>query len=91
MRVVIAIIAGLVIFGLGFSVIRGFAGPRGRAPVGGGVLDGEIAKPVPAGVRILFWCETCGTEVLLVRAGTENPPRHCGEPMTRREEILRDG
>jgi hypothetical protein len=90
MRVAIAIIAGLVIFFLGFGVIRGFAGPRGGGPMGGGSFDGEI-KPVPAGVRIVYWCETCGTELLLIRAGSENPPRHCGEHMTRREEVLRDG
>jgi hypothetical protein len=85
--VAIAALAGLVIFGLGFGVIRGFAGPRGRTSVG---ADIEAAAPVPKDVRILFWCETCGTEVLLLRAGTDNPPRHCGEPMTRREELPRD-
>ena len=89
MRVAIAVVAGLVIFFVGFGIIRGFAGPRGGVGAGGSGV--EAAKPLPAGVRILFWCETCGTEVLLLRAGTENPPRHCGEPMTRREEILRDG
>ena len=88
MRVAIAVFAGLAIFFVGFSVLRGFAGPRGGVSSGASL---EAVKPLPAGVRILFWCETCGTEVLLVRAGTENPPRHCGGPMTRREEILRDG
>jgi hypothetical protein len=86
MRVVAAVFAGFVIFFLGYSVIRGFAGPRRG---GGGPPPLEAIKPLPEGVRILFWCETCGTEVLLLRAGNENPPRHCGEPMTRREEILR--
>lgn len=85
MRVAIAVLAGLAIFFFGFSVIRGFAGPRGR----GGSVPLEAVKPMPEGVRILFWCDTCGTEVLLLRAGNENPPRHCGEPMLRREEILR--
>jgi hypothetical protein len=85
MRVAIAIFAGLTIFFLGFGVIRGFAAPRHGA--GGAPL--ESVKPLPEGVRILFWCDTCGTEVLLLRAGNENPPRHCGEPMMRREEILR--
>jgi hypothetical protein len=49
----------------------------------------EAVESLPEGVRILFWCDTCGTEVLLLRAGNENPPRHCGEPMLKREEILR--
>jgi hypothetical protein len=84
MRVAVAVLAGLTIFFLGFGVIRGFAAPR---RVAGPSL--ETVEPLPEGVRILFWCDTCGTEVLLLRAGNENPPRHCGEPMTRREEILR--
>jgi hypothetical protein len=86
MRVAIAVFAGLTIFFLGYSVIRGFAVPRRGA---GESPSLEAVKPLPEGVRILFWCDTCGTEVLLLRAGNENPPRHCGEPMTRREEILR--
>ena len=86
MRVVIAVVAGLAIFFFGFGVIRGFAGPRsGR---GAQPLALEAVEPLPEGVRILFWCETCGMEVLLLRAGSESVPRHCGEPMARREEIL---
>jgi hypothetical protein len=85
MRVAIAVFAGSAIFFLGYSVIRGFAAPRGT----GGPASLEAVKPLPEGVRILYWCDTCGTEVLLLRAGNENPPRHCGEPMMRREEILR--
>jgi hypothetical protein len=87
MRVAVAVIAGLVIFFLGFSVIRGFAGPR--RGVATGPLTLEATKPIPEGVRILYWCETCGMEALLLRAGSEAPPKHCGEPMTRREEITR--
>jgi hypothetical protein len=86
MRITVAVIAGLVIFFLGFSVIRGFAGPRGAAS---GSLPLEAVKPLPEGVRILWWCDTCGMEMLLLRAGSEAAPRHCGEPMVRREEIVR--
>jgi hypothetical protein len=85
MRTALAVVFGLVIFAVLFATIRGFAGPRG----GAAAPQLEIAEPMPAGLRILYWCETCGFEVLVVRRGTENPPRHCGEPMTRREEILR--
>jgi len=88
MRIVVAVIAGFVIFFVGFGMIRGFAGPRGRSNE---PLPLEAVKPLPEGVRILFWCETCGMEVLLLRAGSEALPRHCGEPMSRREEILRGG
>jgi hypothetical protein len=83
MRALIAVLAGIVIFGFGLGVIRGFAGPRGSK-----TLELEAIKPLPEGVRILYWCETCGKEVLLLREGTPTPPRHCGESMTRREELL---
>jgi hypothetical protein len=84
-RLVVAILIGLAILGVGFATLRGLAGPRrgtGPAPL-------EVVRPVPDGLRILYWCETCGTEVLLVRQGSDAAPRHCGEPMTRREEIPR--
>jgi len=89
MRVVVAVVAGMVILFFGLGVLRGFAVPRRGAGVPGSPPPLEVAKPPPEGVRVLFWCENCGTEVLLLRAGNENPPRHCGEPMNRREEILR--
>lgn len=47
-------------------------------------------EPASPDVRVTYWCATCGTEVLLLRKGSEAPPRHCGEPMTRREEIARN-
>ena len=43
----------------------------------------------PPDVRVTYWCGTCGTELLLLRRGSEAPPRHCGESMTRREEVPR--
>lgn len=81
MRVAIAVVIGLVILGVGFATLRGFAGPRTRGPAL------PTANLLPPGLRIVFWCDTCGTEVLLLRTGTEQPPRHCGEPMTKREEV----
>jgi hypothetical protein len=89
MRVVIAVVSGLIILFVGLGVIRGFAVPRRGAGTPASPAPLEVAKPVAEGVRILYWCENCGTEVLLLRAGSEAAPRHCGEPMNRREEILR--
>lgn len=89
MRIVIAIFIGLVILFLGFGVLRGFAVPRRGPGSASSPAPLEVPKPLPEGVRILYWCENCGMEVLLLRLGSENPPRHCGEPMNRREEILR--
>jgi hypothetical protein len=88
-RVFFAVLIGLAILFVGLGVLRGFAMPRRGAGTPGSPPPLEVAKPVAEGLRILYWCENCGTEVLLLRAGSEAPPRHCGEPMTRREEILR--
>jgi hypothetical protein len=30
----------------------------------------------------VYSCTTCGTQVVLLRRGSDKPPRHCGEPMT---------
>jgi hypothetical protein len=44
--------------------------------------------PVSPGERTLFWCEECGTEVLLVFRGTARAPSHCGQRMNERTEML---
>jgi len=53
-------------------------------------LDDESADPRPVGPdeRTLFWCEECGTEVLLLVRGTSRAPSHCGQRMHERTEIL---
>lgn len=53
-------------------------------------LDAEQASPVAVGAdeRTLFWCEECGTEVLLLVRGTSRAPSHCGQRMHERTEIL---
>jgi hypothetical protein len=44
--------------------------------------------PVLADERIVYWCEECGTEVVLVIRGSGTPPRHCGTKMHERAELL---
>ena len=44
--------------------------------------------PVATNERTLFWCEECGTEVLLIVRGTARAPSHCGQRMHERTEIL---
>ena len=46
------------------------------------------ASPVSSDERTLFWCEECGTEVLLLVRGTDRAPSHCGQRMHERHEIL---
>lgn len=79
MRVLIAVVMGLAIGAVGLGMLRSIAARAPRSV-------GEIAAP-PAGVRVTYWCRECGTEVLLLRAGSEAAPRHCGEAMVRREEV----
>ncbi len=52
-------------------------------------LEGEAGGPAPVGAdeRTLFWCEECGTEVLLLIRGTSRAPSHCGQRMHERTEI----
>jgi hypothetical protein len=52
------------------------------------VDPGEQADPVRDDERTLFWCEECGTEVLLLVRGTPRAPSHCGQRMHERTEIL---
>ena len=35
----------------------------------------------PSGVPV-YSCTSCGTQVVLLRRGSDKAPRHCGEPMT---------
>jgi hypothetical protein len=83
--ILLAVVFGVVILVVLLGTLRGFAGPRGgtKPPI-------EAVEPMPEGLRILYWCETCGFEVLVLRRGTESPARHCGESMVKREELLRD-
>jgi hypothetical protein len=30
----------------------------------------------------VYACKACGTQLVLLRRGSDKPPRHCGEPMT---------
>lgn len=83
MRVALAVVFGLGIFAIGFATLRGLARPRARATL-------EAVEAPPTGVRVVYWCENCGAELLLIRTGSPAPPRHCGEPMVRREEVLHE-
>lgn len=72
--VVLAAIAGALIFRLGFASLASLAQPVPEPPP-----PGELRK-----VKIQFRCEICGTEVRMTAANDEMPeaPRHCLEDMT---------
>lgn len=52
-------------------------------------LGAEAATAGPVGVdeRVLYWCEECGAELLLLVRGTARAPSHCGQRMHERTEI----
>jgi DNA-directed RNA polymerase subunit RPC12/RpoP len=83
LRAVIAVVAALAIAWVGWGMFRSLLR---RTPRNVPLPEPETT---PADVRITYRCEECGTELLLLRKGSESPPRHCGEAMQRREEIER--
>lgn len=79
MRIAVAILAAIALGWIGLGMVRSLAAnPRAT-----------FDEPVDADVtvRTVFWCQTCGTELLLLRRGSEKAPRHCGESMHEREEL----
>jgi hypothetical protein len=83
MRSLIAFLVFGALATIGIGMLRSLVGRTPHAH------DPEDAVTQPADVRIVFRCENCGTELLLLRRGSETAPRHCGEGMTLREEIAR--
>jgi len=83
LRAVIALVAALAIAWVGWGMFRSLLR---RTPRNVPLPEPETT---PADVRITYRCEECGTELLLLRKGSESPPRHCGEAMLRREEAER--
>ena len=74
--VVAALLLGGLILATGRAVFRGYSitkGPTGPA------VDVE-----EEGTLLVFACETCGEQLVLLRKGTDVPPRHCAEKMVLR-------
>lgn len=72
-RVLLAIIAALVIWRMGFAVLRSLATPLPEPPP-----PGEMRK-----VKMTYRCDICGTEVQMKMAPSQDPepPRHCMDDM----------
>jgi hypothetical protein len=70
---VVAALAVLVVFKVGFAMLGGLARPVPEPPPAG-----ELRK-----VRIMYRCSICGTEVRMTVANDEmpDPPRHCQDDM----------
>jgi hypothetical protein len=74
--VVAALLLGGLILATGRAVFRGYNTTRG--PTGPPV---DVAEE---GTLLVFACETCGEQLVLLRKGTDVPPRHCAEKMVLR-------
>jgi hypothetical protein len=74
--VVLAFLLGGLILATGRAVFRGYS-----------VTKGPTGPPVDVeeeGSLLVFACETCGEQLVLLRKGTDAPPRHCAEKMVLR-------
>ncbi|HUH07984.1 MAG TPA: hypothetical protein VML96_09270 [Egibacteraceae bacterium] len=77
---VVAGLAAVLIWRTGTASLRSLRSEHSFVPSG-------AAQPVDSTLeRVVYACEGCGTEVLLLMRGTELPPRHCGERMLERRE-----
>lgn len=77
---------------LGYAVFRWIMGSLRALVHDAKHLEAQEADPTPVSgdERTLFWCEECGTEVLLLVRGTSRPTSHCGQRMHERTELLRN-
>lgn len=82
-RYVFAPLLGLLIWRVGIASFGSLRAGAAHVPDGPPV-------PVPPDERITYWCAGCGAEVLLLVRGASVAPRHCGERMTERREVVRE-
>jgi hypothetical protein len=73
LSLVVAVLAGALIFKVGLAILGGMAQPLPEPPP-----PGELRK-----VKIEYRCTICGTEMRMTVANDEmpEPPRHCLEDM----------
>jgi hypothetical protein len=67
---------GLFVLAVGVAVFRGYSRTRGPT--------GPPQDVTESGTLLVFACETCGEQLILLRKGTDTPPRHCADPMVLR-------
>lgn len=82
---VFAPLLGLAILWIGLGSLRSLQAGAAHVP------SGPPESVDPTVERTTYRCAGCGAEVLLLVRGTDMPPRHCGERMHERVEVLRDG
>lgn len=83
-KYVFAPLLGAGIFLWALAMLRSMVND-GRARVD---ADQQQPRPVEGAERVVYWCEECGTELVLVVEGSGTAPRHCGGRMHERAELL---
>lgn len=83
-KFVLAPLLGLLIYRWATGTLRAMV-HDGRARVD---ADEQQPQVVTGDERVLYWCEECGTELVLVVRGSGLAPRHCGTKMHERAELL---
>lgn len=83
-KYVLAPLLGTGIFLWALAMLRSMVND-GRARVD---ADQQQPRPVSGAERVVYWCEDCGTELVLVVEGSGVAPRHCGGRMHERAELL---
>lgn len=74
---------------LGVTILWIGVGSLRSLQAGAAHIPSAPPEPVdPTTQRTTLRCAGCGAEVLLLVRGTDVPPRHCGERMIERTEIL---
>ncbi len=80
--VVVALVIGALVLLTGRTMFRSYSTTKG--PTGPAV---DIQE---RGTLLVFACETCGEQLVLLRKGTDAPPRHCSEKMVLRRVPVPD-
>lgn len=83
-KYVFAPLLGAAIFLWALAMLRSMV-HDGRARVD---AEQQSPRPVTGAERVVYWCEECGTELVLVVEGSGVAPRHCGSRMHERAELL---
>lgn len=80
--VVVALVIGALVLISGRTMFRSYSLTKG--PTGPAIDVQE------KGTLLVFACETCGEQLVLLRKGTDVPPRHCSEKMVLRRVPVPD-
>jgi hypothetical protein len=72
----IALVIGALVMMTGRTVFRGYRTTKGPTGPPVDVDEGDTL--------LIYACETCGEQLVLLRRGTDAPPRHCSEKMVLR-------